>query len=309
MDLNSNLDDILNNQTLNENNPLILSKVRGIIFFLEIDIKYIQSINEIKKNLFITESINLINLERKTKKASPKLFDIIELAIYFLYYKISNINNLRALQAYENDLDYLLESAHYINIYQNKNNIQPYSIQSNNMMTFLSYNNNLPFSQDFLNIIGNKTYYLIKNNNDRDDRIILTFFRKSLFSNNMNNREDLIIYYSSLNSINNLFNESYYIYYSNNKIIQNLNLSKYYLSKGINIYNINDEFFTNKCYPNDFFDFDLTQKYKKKNIYQNIEYINNCNFIEYNETINKIIFLCENGFDNINKNDNENIPY
>ena len=59
----------------------------------------------------------------------------------------------------------------------------------------------------------------------------------------------------------------------------NADLYEYYISKGIDIYNPHDKAFTDKCYLSTNFDYDLTQRYRKKYIYTGytIAYSNNSN--------------------------------
>ena len=59
----------------------------------------------------------------------------------------------------------------------------------------------------------------------------------------------------------------------------NEELYEYYISKGIDIYNPQDKAFTDKCYLSTNFDYDLTQRYRKKYIYTGytIAYSNNTN--------------------------------
>ena len=314
-DLNENMETIINekNNDKIENSLNVISKIRGIIFIFEKEKdnnkKYIETINNNKVDKYIKASINNIKEIKKQKMGYIQIFDIIELSIYFLYYKIKN-SKLRQLYEYKNDLNYILENAHYVNIYSNKNSNQLYNIQSDdlNQLTFISYKNSISTSEDFLKIIENKTNYIIKENNTKDDTIYLTIFNKQLFLNDDDNKSGQITYYSSLISLNDFNNTSYYLYFNDNNSI-NSNLAQYYSSKGINIYNKKDECFTNICYQNENFEYDLTQKYRKQNLYQrtNIKN-NNCKILSYNNTINKLILLCE-GFDNINTDINDNISY
>ena len=312
IDLNENMETIINEKNSDkiENNLNIISKIRGIIFLFEKekDKKYIETINDNKVDKYIKSSINNIKEIKKQKAGYIQIFDIIELSIYFLYYKIRN-SKLRQLEQYKNDLKYILENAHYLNIYSNKNTNQLYNIQTDNLnqLTFISYKNSISQSEDFIKNVENKTYYIINEKSEKDDLIFLTIFNKKLFMSNDNNSSGLITYYSSLNSLTDFDNISYYLYFNDNNLI-NSNLAQYYSSKGINIYNKEDECFTNICYQNENFEFDLTQKYRKQNIYQRINFENNnCKIIIYNNTINKLIFLCD-GFININNTD-ENISY
>ena len=76
--------------------------------------------------------------------------------------------------------------------------------------------------------------------------------------------------------------------------IFNEDLFKYYLSKGINIYDPNDKAFTDPCFISKNFDFDLTQKYRRKNLYQGYKITSDaCTYVKYDLTTNLIEFTCD----------------
>ena len=81
-------------------------------------------------------------------------------------------------------------------------------------------------------------------------------------------------------------------FYQINQI--NYDLYEIYKKRGINIYDINDKAFVDKCYRNEYFNFDLTQRYRKENIFQNFSFnghINNCTFHSLDN--NRLISLKE----------------
>lgn len=80
----------------------------------------------------------------------------------------------------------------------------------------------------------------------------------------------------------------------------NEDLFKYYASKGINIYNPKDKAFTDSCFISKNFDFDLTQEYRRKCVFQGYT-INSteCTFNEYNLATNMLIFSCNSTGDEI----------
>ena len=92
-DLNGNMDNILNgnkNNKINEGSPSVIAKIRGIIFFLEKDDtnEYVESINKNQIELYITSTINCIDSAKNNNSTFNQIYDVIELAIYFLYYNI-----------------------------------------------------------------------------------------------------------------------------------------------------------------------------------------------------------------------------
>lgn len=73
--------------------------------------------------------------------------------------------------------------------------------------------------------------------------------------------------------------------------IPNSELGQLYSSKGIDIYNPKDPAFQEPCYISDNFDYDLTQKYRRQNIYQNQTFkIDGCNYDHVDYTNNIIYF-------------------
>ena len=83
-----------------------------------------------------------------------------------------------------------------------------------------------------------------------------------------------------------------------NKDVQiNYDLFKEYKSKGIDIYNIEDPAFSDKCYSTNpkKFDYDLTQEYRKTNIYQRVSFAldnANCKFLGMDQNPGFSTFEC-----------------
>ena len=75
----------------------------------------------------------------------------------------------------------------------------------------------------------------------------------------------------------------------------NYNLYKYYLEKGIDIYNPQDKAFKDACYISKNFDYDLTQKYRRKNLYQGyrLDFGEGCEYDSFDLITNRIIANCE----------------
>ena len=97
----------------------------------------------------------------------------------------------------------------------------------------------------------------------------------------LNKQGEEDINYSSLQNIK----------YALNANLPNSTDAKFYYSKGIDIYNPKDPAFQEPRYINEELDYDLTQKYRRKTVYQNTTYsIDGCtyDFIDYSN--NKIYF-------------------
>ena len=77
----------------------------------------------------------------------------------------------------------------------------------------------------------------------------------------------------------------------------NFELFKYYKEKGIDIYNPKDKAFTDRCYYNDKLDYDLPQKYRMNNMYQQYTFNPNnesdCVYQELELTTGLISFMCD----------------
>ena len=77
----------------------------------------------------------------------------------------------------------------------------------------------------------------------------------------------------------------------------NEDLFEEYKLKGINIYNIEDPAFSNKCYSTnpEKFDYDLTQEYRKTNIFQNVSFAldnANCKYLGLDKNPGYITYEC-----------------
>lgn len=84
--------------------------------------------------------------------------------------------------------------------------------------------------------------------------------------------------------------------------IINQELYKFYKQRGIDIYNKNDPAFTEPCYYNDRFDYDLTQKYRRFNLFQKQEFTpssSDCTYEDLDLETNLISFNCNKFVDDI----------
>ena len=76
---------ILSYNEINDENIIIISNIRGIIFFLEkYGIELLQHIISYSE-IYIEKSVNnLKKIINKSKKATPQIYDVLELSLYFL---------------------------------------------------------------------------------------------------------------------------------------------------------------------------------------------------------------------------------
>ena len=309
IDLNGNMDTILNgakNNKINEASAVIISKIRGIIFFLEKNDSNIQKINNNQIELYITLTYNSINSTLlNNTPISMQIYDVIELAVFFLYYKINNSNQrIRNLEEYNDTLQYIIENAHYANYMANKGITYNYNIQTDglNLISFICYKKNA-IDSGFKSFIKNTTYksnitgYINLTNSIVDDNelLILTILNKKLFLNESEQSNGVIINFSTNNentNLSNLTNFHAYIYSSDIKV--NYDLAYYYQTKNINIYYERDDCFINSCYISENFEYDLTQKFRKKNVFQKLivesEY---CNYNSFEMDSNSIEIKCD----------------
>ena len=318
-ELQKKMDEILSdeNDEIDESNFAIISKIRGVTFFLEKDgLQYTQNIEEESINKYIQRSLkSLSRIVEKTKNSTPQIYDVLNMAIFFLKYKIT-YQKLRSLQEDKDkdDLNYILKYLHYANFYGNKDTEQDYNIQTNGLgiMSFIKYKNSIVDSDDFKQEMSNTTEFkimeYIKINTTKTKYIYVTLINNSYFDeNSLNDDLGINVSFSTNESINvddlsEIKDLTFYI--SSLDIKFNFNLAQYYENKKIRIYNKADKAFVEPCYLSKLFDYDLTQKYRKNNIYQKIYYgSQKCSHISFESKFNRLIFNCSE-FDNVEKIDN-----
>ena len=83
--------------------------------------------------------------------------------------------------------------------------------------------------------------------------------------------------------------ENYKLYINNETIDINYDLYKIYKDRNINVYKKNDECFKEKCWISDNFDFDLTQNYRRFNVYQGKNFYDNV--CEINDEYEEISYV------------------
>ena len=303
INLTKKMEEILSNdeQEIDEGNNTIISNIRGIKYFLDINEKeYINQIENYIDNYINSCIRNLKRILNGTKtEVYPQVFDMIELALYFLKYKIFKDTNKRNLNEEKNNLDFVLNNLHYVNFQGNRNMSREYYIQNGSIITFITYRkeiiNSENFKQELKNISFNKIIeYIDIPTQTEEDLIFVTLINKAIFNKSSNNF-DVKAYFSTNNSIqyNDLNNINIIYYVSSSNISFNFDLAQYYKERKIQIYNKKDLAFVDTCFLSKEFDFDLTQKYRKKNVYQKLYYgNNNCQFYSFEPNYNRLIFNC-----------------
>ena len=312
INLNNNIDYILDlniNNKINEKEINVIAKIRGIVYFIEKDNSYTNKIDTNNINLFLNASMNCINEAINDKQYNyTQIYDVIELTIHFLLFKINYSKNLRLLEEEEenrNNLKYIIENAHYLNYQTNSRISDKYNFQTDklNYLSFISYRANA-IDDGFRAELKKKTYsssiigYANLNelgHNSDINRVIITLFNRKLFY--LDSPDDGFIVSLSVtnNSINIMNSHNFYIYIYSPSINVNYELANYYQSKkNINIYDKYDPCFTDACFTSENFEYDLTQKYRKKNVFQKWSLNSEiCRYHSFENTSNNIEILCQ----------------
>ena len=319
--LSSQLDEVLsinNDNEIDETNIATIAKIRGITYFFEEEgnkkMEHFKSTTNI--NDYIKSSLDIIDkVKNFGRNTVAQIFDVMELAIYFLKEKILNSHRLRNLEE-ENkdrkDLNKILNNLHYLNVKANYNHTGNFKIQTDKLYlaTFIVYKKNDLNDASFREEMSDKNYFKIMeyaniSETSLDDKIFVTLINSSLFDEEEKiNSGDFGVraYFSTTNDTNGtntLMDKSNIIFYISSSAIHfNFDLAEYYNSKNIKIYDKNDEAFTDPCFLSKDFDFDLTQKYRKNNVYQKITFGNDvCKYVNFEYEYNKytrLVFECNN---------------
>lgn len=73
----------------------------------------------------------------------------------------------------------------------------------------------------------------------------------------------------------------------------NFDLYTYYIERGIDIYNRNHSAFSDSCYINKNFDYDVPQVYRKRFIFQGDVNLDNCQYQNISVSLGKVFFICK----------------
>ena len=316
INLNNNIEYILDlnvNNKINEKEINVIAKIRGIVYFIEKDNSYTNKIDTNNIDLFLNASMNCINEAINEEQYNyTQIYDVIELTIHFLLFKINNSNskNLKLLEEeekknekdeYQNNLNYILENAHYLNYQTNSRISDKYNFQTDklNYLSFISYRANA-IDDGFRTYIKNKInsssiigYINLNELGDNSDinRVIITLINRKLFP--LDEGGFFISLSVTNNSINIINSHNFYVYiYSSSNV--NYELANYYKLKNINIYDENDPCFQDPCFTSENFEFDLTQKYRKKNVFQKWSLNSTiCKYHSFEIASNNIEILCQ----------------
>lgn len=312
--LDNNIDAILNmtiDDKINENDPVVISKIRGVFYFIEKDNSYTNTININKINSFLDISINCIKTAVDEEHKYFQIYDVIEATVHFLLFKINNSRRLRLLEEDKkeviNNLNYILENTHFLNyLANNEYSGSNYNIQSDglNLISFISYKTN-SIDDGFKTYIKNMTanssiigYTNLNGNNIGDDKenvmAVLTIFNRKLL--NLDSSEDGLIFNFSLSNNNvELSNlKDFYAYIYSPFLKVDFELANYYQAKNINIYDKYDSCFTDDCFTSEHFEYDLTQKYRKKYVFQKWSLNSDiCKYHSFENASNNIEILCQ----------------
>ena len=325
INLDNNLTDTFTEDNkIDEFNIVTIARIRSITYFFEEEgNKKLEQITNDNINNYIQYSLDIIDeIKNNEKKTVPQIFDVMELAIYFLKERILNHRNLRNLQEEEQDrekLDKIINNLHYLNVKANNASTGNFKIQTDklNLATFIVYKKSDLEDASFLEEMSDENYFKIMeyvniSETDVDDKVFITLINSSLYNETFAPGDFGVKAYISTtndtNGTNTLLEKNNVIFYISSSVIHfNFDLAEYYSNKNIRIYDKNDKAFTDPCFLSEDFDFDLTQKYRKKNLYQKITFGNDvCKYVkfeyEYNK-YNRLIFECQNFtyFDNISE--------
>ena len=317
VNLTKNMDDILSdNNIINEKNITMISKIRGITYFLEIESSvYIKQFNDYYISTYVNSTMEIINkIKNKPEETvSTQIFDVMELAIYFLNYRIE-LNNKRNLQedsgsnTDKESLKKILDNLHYLNFKAN-NETSNFQIQTDklNLTTFIVYKKYDPDDDSFKTEMGNMNFFKILeyinisiNETNENDKIFVTLINSTLFKDEEINENDFGVkaYFSTSQDINNndIGTKTDFSFFISSSMIKfNMDLAEYYNTRNIKIYDKNDKAFVDPCFLSENFDYDLTQKYRKNNIFQKINYGNNaCKYIKFDYKYKSLEFNCTN---------------
>ena len=217
--------------------------------------------------------------DKKIKERIEKLFEQLRTVTLDVTFEEKN-----GCLAYELPIQHIF----YYKINQEQKAINQY-------LQLMNETNRTFVQLDKVNNTQNGFYFLLVNNKDLSKNnlsIQMEFHpqqqqKRLLKQSEQTNKNEVTIYFSI-----NEFNENIFT----NKV--NLTLFQEYAKKNINILLQEDPIFDDKCYSTDskLFDYDLTQQYRKTNLYQNHSLIidgSSCKYKGVNEEGTYIIYTCE----------------
>ena len=298
---------IYGNDDFNYSNPNLVAQIKSTLSLIERSTDFIPSNFNDAMNNFSIYTYRTIELMEYSQ--IKNLFYFIQLSLCINLYSTKG----RRLEENNNDIEKLLLNAHKINVNGAIETGLPeegYKIFSDDtgLISFIWYRQSA-FNElfSYLKHFPNSTISLINFTdciNDDNDIIIITSIPNKIMSYienyNFYNKSSLGINIFASHSKNideDLLEKCKYTNYQTYvpalSLNYNYSLFNSYKIKGINIYNESDEAFNDPCYTNDKFDYDLTQKYRRNKVYQNISFNSKyCSFVEIHNETNKVLFNC-----------------
>ena len=252
--------------------------------------------------------IKQANNQNKKVAPSKSSMELIKLAVVVeVNYLLSKLTGLRNLQEDISNLKELLVIVHDLNVaninaFEDKDNFAS-SVLVNHMIGYQLFRNNREGIEKY-NLYAQENSYPIVTFSDcigMSETFITaqTTFGKdvmrALGEEGASDSIKLSGYNTEKGSQYNLNKcESMKVEMTMSNYRLNSDLYKYYNERGIDIYNPNDKAFTDSCYVSKKFDYDLTQKYRRKNVYQGYTFkpVDGCTYEGLVSNTNRIIFNC-----------------
>ena len=296
------------NNDFNYSNPSLVSQIKSGISLIENSGVTIPDSTTDNMEIFMNTTLLTIEEMEYNNK-----INLLYFAKLFLLINLNNFGNKnRRLDQTDDYISKFLQVSNMLNIeVAAETNITDYKIfeDSLGLISYIWYNVSQTkniysmlanYSNSTISLIDFTDCYEQINKSNLNDIIILTSVPNNILSYINPNKSSLgleIFASSKFNSRKQLFLECkdyyYQIYVPAFLLNYNYTLYSFYEKKGINIYNKSDEAFNDPCYQSFAFDYDLTQKYRKFKVYQNISFNTEyCIFVKINEETNRAEFNC-----------------
>ena len=314
------INDITNETNENKNEIETIARMKDLATMAVKDENVLQSVSNISNTL----KQQLINANNSTEHVNNNIINIIGLSLLGYSYKGETTEMNEVLQLAQ-ELNYKQINAADLNTDTAEILDEP-----SKLVTFRRWNHHkhddmkkksLQMGTPFPDMRGVLNKFLEKNTSYKKENIFIysTDFSSALYHKKYDYKRrleakplsyeasDSIFFYGiakkddgTVENINLFDNENNIVpisFPSNNVYGFNRELFTLYKDKGINIYNSSDPAFNDKCYINKEFDYDLTQRYRKKYIYQQGEFImddENCTLRNFNDgdNNNTIVYDC-----------------
>ena len=284
-----------NNNTANlVSNDLLTNKIK------QVSILYKNSLNKIntsKSDIPIYNTIKyltkrIINSCINDTEPIENFTALIEYIGFVLYYEKYSSNNRRLSEENKN----IISNKDFVSLSQKINitNLQNNKLVSsiNEAFSYILWDINSTNYDEYIQLMkNNKLPYLFKDGNIQEgDSILHIIINSSVTSENESDKILSALYRK--NNIKKINNVNYVIDYDSFNEVNEL-LYSYYWENGINIYNNNDDAFTDKCYRNKKLKYDLNTEYKKYFLYQGSILQSSCNLSDNFNNEVKLYYTCD----------------